>query len=161
MLGFLKKKKKKKDDVITEATGPVDASGSEDEQGVVIEDSQSDDQQNSDNNSSDDNQSAGGSGDAMTQAAIQGMLGGGGGGSIKEMLKSIDTSGMSLKEKMGLKMLQKLPEKKQEELLRQALNPQELYKHKDMVLKQIDEMVKAGQIQKGQAEAVKAQMGLR
>ncbi len=159
MLGFLKKKKKKKDDVITEATGPVDASGSEDEQGVVIKDSQSDDQQNSDNNSSDDNQSTGG--DAMTQAAIQGMLGGGGGGSIKEMLKSIDTSGMSLKEKMGLKMLQKLPEKKQEELLRQALNPQELYKHKDMVLKQIDEMVKAGQIQKGQAEAVKAQMGLR
>jgi predicted SnoaL-like aldol condensation-catalyzing enzyme len=41
------------------------------------------------------------------------------------------------------------------------LNPQELHKNKDMVLKQIDEMVKAGQIQKGQAEAVKAQMGLR
>jgi hypothetical protein len=84
-----------------------------------------------------------------------------GGGDISEMLKNIDTSGMSLKEKMGLKMLQKMPKKKQEEILRQALNPQELYKHKDKVLAQIDAMVKAGQIDKGQAEAVKAQMGLR
>ena len=98
--------------------------------------------------------------DVMQQAAMSGMMGGGG-GDIKEMLKSIDTSGMSLKEKMGLKMLQKMPRKKQEEVMRQALNPEELHKNKDMVLKQIDEMVKAGQIQKGQAEAVKAQMGLR
>ncbi|HIP49210.1 MAG TPA: hypothetical protein EYG92_09640 [Lutibacter sp.] len=98
--------------------------------------------------------------DVMQQAAMSGMMGGGG-GDIKEMLKSIDTSGMSLKEKMGLKMLQKMPRKKQEEVMRQSLNPQELHKNKDMVLKQIDEMVKAGQIQKGQAEAVKAQMGLR
>jgi hypothetical protein len=68
---------------------------------------------------------------------------------------------MSLKEKMGLKMLQKMPRKKQEEILRQALNPQELYKNKDKVLEQIDAMVASGQIEKGQAEAVKAQMGLR
>ncbi len=106
----------------------------------------------------DDNQSANQK-DLMQQAAMSGMMGGG--GDISEMLKSIDTSGMSLKEKMGLKMLQKMPKKKQEEVMRQALNPQELHKNKDLVLKQIDEMVKSGQIQKGQAEAVKAQMGLR
>ena len=119
--------------------------------GVVVDDTQKDDGQgrNKDVNPS----------DMMQQAAMSGMMGGG--GDIGEMLKSIDTSGMSLKEKMGLKMLQKMPKKKQEEIMRQALNPQELHKNKDMVLKQIDEMVKSGQIQKGQAEAVKAQMGLR
>ncbi len=119
--------------------------------GVVVDDTQKDDGQgrNKDVNPS----------DMMQQAAMSGMMGSG--GDIGEMLKSIDTSGMSLKEKMGLKMLQKMPKKKQEEIMRQALNPQELHKNKDMVLKQIDEMVKSGQIQKGQAEAVKAQMGLR
>jgi hypothetical protein len=95
----------------------------------------------------------------IMSTAMAGMMSGG--GDIKEMLKNIDTSGMSMKEKMGLKLLQKLPKKKQEEILRQALNPQELYKHKDKVLAQIDAMVASGQIDKGQAEAVKAQMGLR
>jgi len=118
---------------------------------VIIDDTQKDDAQGGDKTVSPS--------DMMQQAAMSGMMGGG--GDIKEMLKSIDTKGMSLKEKMGLKMLQKMPKKKQEEIMRQALNPQELHKNKDMVLKQIDEMVKAGQIQKGQAEAVKAQMGLR
>ena len=118
---------------------------------VVSDDGQNDDSQNDDKSVSPS--------DMMQQAAMSGMMGGS--GDIGEMLKSIDTSGMSIKEKMGLKMLQKMPKKKQEEVMRQALNPQELHKNKDMVLKQIDEMVKAGQIQKGQAEAVKAQMGLR
>ncbi len=139
---FGKKKKKQDEEEIAKNT-------SDDSQN---DDSNQDDTQN-DNNQS-DNQSS-----TMQQAAMAGMMGGG--GDIKEMLKSIDTSGMSMKEKMGLKMLQKLPRKKQEEILRQALNPQELYKHKDQVLKQIDDMVASGQIDKGQAEAAKAQMGLR
>jgi len=139
---FGKKKKKQDEDEVVKST-------TDDSQN---DDGSQDDAQGNDNQS--DNQTA-----TMQQAAMAGMMGGG--GDIKEMLKSIDTSGMSMKEKMGLKMLQKLPRKKQEEVLRQALNPQELHKNKDMVLKQIDEMVKSGQIQKGQAEAVKAQMGLR
>lgn len=128
------------------------------EEGVVGDKVQSVNDDDSQDSGSDDGQGSN-QNDIMQQAAMSGMMGGG--GDIKEMLKSIDTSGMSLKEKMGLKILQKMPKKKQEEVMRQALNPQELHKNKDMVLKQIDEMVKAGQIQKGQAEAVKAQMGLR
>lgn len=141
MLKFFKKKKKEeeKKGETDSTTGPINANDPQD------------------NNGDDDGESTQTS--AMQQAAMSGMMGGG--GDITEMLKSIDTSGMSMKEKMGLKMLQKLPKKKQEEVMRQALNPQELHKNKDMVLKQIDEMVKSGQIQKGQAEAVKAQMGLR
>ena len=94
----------------------------------------------------------------MMQAVMSGALGG---ADINTLLDNIDTSQLSLKEKMGLKMLKKLPRHKQEEIIRQALNPQELYKHKDKVLRQIDEMVKAGQIDKSQAEAIKSQMGLR
>ena len=139
---FGKKKKKQDEDEVIKSTS---------------DDLQNDDSNQSDTQSDDsqsDNQTA-----TMQQAALAGMMGGN--GDISEMLKNIDTSGMSMKEKMGLKMLQKLPRKKQEEVLRQALNPQELYKHKDQVLKQIDDMVASGQINKGQAEAVKAQMGLR
>jgi len=141
IFGKKKKTKQDEDEVVKNATD--DSQNDDDSQ----DDAQSDDSQG-------DNQSG-----IMQQAAMAGMMGGG--GDIKEMLKNIDTSGMSMKEKMGLKMLQKLPRKKQEEVLRQALNPQELYKHKDQVLKQIDDMVASGQINKGQAEAVKAQMGLR
>ena len=141
IFGKKKKTKQDEDEVVKNATD--DSQNDDDSQ----DDAQSDDNQS-------DNQTA-----TMQQAAMAGMMGGG--GDIKEMLKNIDTSGMSMKEKMGLKMLQKLPRKKQEEVLRQALNPQELYKHKDQVLKQIDDMVASGQINKGQAEAVKAQMGLR
>jgi hypothetical protein len=144
MLQFFKKKKKKNDkkEVDEENVDPLNAN---DPQDGVNDDSQGDDQKSG--------------GSDMIAAAMKGMMGGS--GDITEMLKNVDTSGMSIKEKMGLKMLQKLPKKKQEEVMRQALNPQELHKNKDVVLKQIDEMVKAGQIQKGQAEAVKAQMGLR
>ncbi len=152
MLGFLKKKKKE-DEVVKEE----DKNQEENDEKQARVNSQNDDNQQSDDSQSDDDTKA--SKNDMMSAAMAGMLGGG--GDISEMLKNIDTSGMSMKEKMGLKMLQKMPKKKQEEILRQALNPQELYKHKDKVLQQIDAMVEAGQIDKGQAEAVKAQMGLR
>jgi hypothetical protein len=76
-------------------------------------------------------------------------------------MSGIDTSQLSMKEKIGLKMFQKMSPKKQEELLRQAMNPGEIAKHKDKILKQINEMVKNGQIDKGQAAAVKSKMGLR
>ncbi len=80
---------------------------------------------------------------------------------FSEAMTNIDTSQLSMKEKIGLKMFQKMSPKKQEELLRQAMNPGEIAKHKDKILKQIDEMVKNGQIDKGQAAAVKSKMGLR
>ncbi len=80
---------------------------------------------------------------------------------FSEAMSNIDTSALSMKEKIGLKMFQKMSPKKQEELLRQAMNPGEIAKHKDKILKQIDEMVKNGQIDKGQAAAVKSKMGLR
>ena len=151
MLGFFKKKKKE-DEVVKEE----DKNQEENDEKQAVVNSQSDNQQSDDSQSDDDTKA---SKNDMMSAAMAGMMGGG--GDITEMLKNIDTKGMSLKEKMGLKMLQKMPKKKQEEVMRQALNPQELYKHKDQVLKQIEEMVASGQIDKGQAEAVKAQMGLR
>lgn len=82
-------------------------------------------------------------------------------GTISESLKNVDTAKLSFKEKMALKMFQKMPQKKQEDILRQAMNPQEIQKNKDKILAQINEMVKSGQIDKGQAEAVKSRMGLR
>ncbi len=175
MLGFFKKKKKKEDEEMIKNNNKNAQEENEDKQGGgnfqgdnrQSSDQQSDGNQTDDNQQEDDSQSDSKQSDDkikaskndMMSAAMAGMLGGG--GDISEVLKNIDTSGMSMKEKMGLKMLQKMPKKKQEEILRQALNPQELYKHKDKVLKQIDEMVASGQIDKGQAEAVKAQMGLR
>lgn len=81
--------------------------------------------------------------------------------SFSDAMAGVDTSQLSMKEKIGLKMFQKMSPKKQEEMLRQAMNPGEIAKHKDKILAQIDEMVKSGQIDKGQAAAVKSKMGLR
>jgi ribosomal protein S20 len=80
---------------------------------------------------------------------------------MAESMSQVDTSKLSVKEKMAFKMFQKMPQKKQEDILRQAMDPQQIQKNKDKILKQIDEMVKNGQIDKGQAEAVKSRMGLR
>lgn len=80
---------------------------------------------------------------------------------VDEMLSQVDTSQLSFKEKMGLKMFKRMPKHKQEDMLRKAMNPAEVQKNKDKILTQIDEMVKNGKIDKGQAEAVKSRMGLR
>lgn len=80
---------------------------------------------------------------------------------ISDAMANVDTSQLSMKEKLGLKMFQKMSPKRQEEVLRQAMNPKAIAQHKDKILAQIDEMVKNGQIDKGQAEAVKSKMGLR
>jgi len=80
---------------------------------------------------------------------------------IGDAMENVDTSKLSMKEKLGLKMFQKMSPKKQEEVLRQAMNPKAIAQHKDKILAQINDMVKNGQIDKGQAEAVKSKMGLR
>jgi hypothetical protein len=172
MFKFFKKKKvnnikeqdssageKDKEEINKDNLGSSVVNSDKQNQGQGNDDSQGSVRNNDDQDKKKEKNSSSVGSDDMMSAAMAGMMGGG--GDIKEMLKNIDTSGMSLKEKMGLKMLQKMPRKKQEEILRQALNPQELYKNKDKVLGQIDAMVASGQIEKGQAEAVKAQMGLR
>ncbi len=80
---------------------------------------------------------------------------------FSEAMANVDTSQLSMKEKLGLKMFQKMSSKRQEDVLRQAMNPKAISQHKDKILAQINEMVKNGQIDKGQAEAVKSKMGLR
>jgi len=156
MLNFFKKKKKKTSNVNEENNDNNLTNQESTNNTTDTENQQTTSSTAKQTKQSDDDQQV--SQDDMMSAAMAGMMGG---GDITEMLKNIDTSGMSMKEKMALKMLQKMPREKQEEVLRQALNPQELYKHKDQVLAQIDAMVAAGQIDKSQAEAVKAQMGLR
>jgi hypothetical protein len=77
------------------------------------------------------------------------------------MLDQVDTSQLSRKERWALKMFKKMPKSKREEALRQAMDPQTLYKEKDKVLKQLDDMVKDGQMSKEEAEQMKKQFGLR
>ena len=89
------------------------------------------------------------------------LKGGGGAEKVDEMLSKVDTAKLSFKEKMGLKMFKRMTKSKQEAVLRKAMNPEEVNKNKDKILAQVDEMVKSGQIDKGQAEAVKSRMGLR
>lgn len=80
---------------------------------------------------------------------------------INDLMQGVDTSNMSTMQKMAFKMFKRLSPDKQQEVMRQAMNPQNIQKNKAQILKQIDEMVKSGQIDKGQAEAIKSQMGLR
>ena len=80
---------------------------------------------------------------------------------VNDMISQVDTSQMSFKEKAALKLFQKMPKKKQEEVMRQAMNPKNVQKNKEKILAQIDEMVASGQIDKSQIEAVKSRMGLR
>lgn len=78
-----------------------------------------------------------------------------------EILSQIDTKNLPRTQRMALKLFQKLPQKKQEEIMRKAMNPQEIMRNKDKVLAQINEMVKSGQIDKNQAEMLKSQLGLK
>lgn len=80
---------------------------------------------------------------------------------LGEAMKKIDTSKMGLKEKMAFKMFQMMPKKKQEEVMRKAMNPQNILKEKDKILKQLKEAVESGQMTKQEAEQVKSRLGLR
>ncbi len=80
---------------------------------------------------------------------------------MDEMMKQVDTSKMSRKERWALKLFQKMPKKKKEEALRKMMNPQNIFKEKDKILKQLDEAVKTGQMTKQEADQMKRQLGLR
>jgi|GEM_PF-1491937 len=80
---------------------------------------------------------------------------------MDEMMGQIDTSKMSWKEKGALKLFQKMPRKKKEEALRKMMNPQNILKEKDKILKQLDEAVKAGQMTAQEADQLKRQLGLK
>lgn len=80
---------------------------------------------------------------------------------MDEMMKQVDTSKMSRKERWALKLFQKMPKKKKEEALRKMMNPQNIFKEKDKILKQLDEAVKAGQMTRQEADQMKRQLGLR
>ncbi len=84
-----------------------------------------------------------------------------GGADISQMISKVDTSKLSRMQKMGLKMFQKLPKSKQEEVLKKAMSPDEIKKHQKDIEKQIDELVETGQIDKSQVSAVKSRLGLK
>ena len=80
---------------------------------------------------------------------------------INTLLDTIDTSQLSFKEKAALTMLKKLPKEQQKKILQQAFDPSMLYQQKDQIIAQIDSLVAQGKIDKGRAEAMKSQLGLR
>lgn len=79
----------------------------------------------------------------------------------KEALDKVDTSSLSTMQKMAFSVFKKLPKNKQEEVLRQAMNPQNIFKEKDKILKQLNDAVKSGQMTKVEAQQIKNQLGLR
>lgn len=93
------------------------------------------------------------------------ILAGAGSLNLKEALKGVDRSKLSFKERAALKIFEKMPQKKQESILQQAMNPQTIMNMKPedraKIKKQLDDAVRMGMIPKGQAEAMKSRMGLR
>ncbi len=80
---------------------------------------------------------------------------------MDDMLENVDTSKMSRKERWALKLFKKMPQAKREEAMRKMMNPQNILKEKDKILKQLDESVKAGQMTRQEADQLKSQLGLR
>lgn len=80
---------------------------------------------------------------------------------LDQALGMVDTSSMSMAQKVAFKVFQKMPAKKQEEMIRKALNPQNIQKEKEKILAQLKEAVRSGQISQAQAEQIKSQLGLR
>ncbi len=87
---------------------------------------------------------------------VDGMM-----GKMDEMLEKVDDSKLSRKERWALKIFKKLPQSKREEAMRKMMNPQNILKEKDKILKQLDESVKSGQMTKQEADQLKNQLGLR
>jgi hypothetical protein len=80
---------------------------------------------------------------------------------MDEMMDKVDTSKMSRKERWALKLFKKMPRAKREEAMRKMMNPQNILKEKDKIIKQLDDAVKAGQMTKQEADQMKSQLGLR
>lgn len=80
---------------------------------------------------------------------------------LNEALGQVDKKKLSRKERFALKMFEKMPQKKQEEVMRKAMNPQSIQKDKAKILKQLNDAVANGEMDKQEAEMVKSQLGLR
>ncbi len=80
---------------------------------------------------------------------------------MDSMLENFDDSKLSRKERWALKLFKKMPQAKREEAMRKMMNPQNILKEKDKILKQLNESVKAGQMTKQEAAQLKSQLGLR
>jgi len=80
---------------------------------------------------------------------------------MDEMLNKVDDSKLSRKERWALKLFKKMPQAKREEAMRKMMNPQNILKEKDKILKQLAESVKSGQMTKQEADQLKSQLGLR
>lgn len=94
--------------------------------------------------------------DSSVNPKVDGMM-----GKMDEMLKGVDKSKMSRKERWALKLFEKMPQAKKEEAMRKMMNPQNILKEKDKILKQLDDSVKSGQMTKQEADQLKSQLGLR
>lgn len=80
---------------------------------------------------------------------------------IGEALSKVDTSGMTKMQKMAFGIFKRLPQKKQEDVMRKAMNPQAIQKDKAKILKQLNDAVKSGEMSKPEAEMIKSRLGLR
>ncbi len=80
---------------------------------------------------------------------------------MDSMLENFDDSKLSRKERWALKLFKKMPQAKREEAMRKMMNPQNILKEKDKILKQLNDSVKAGQMTKQEAAQLKSQLGLR
>lgn len=80
---------------------------------------------------------------------------------ISEALSKVDTSEMTRMQKIAFGIFKRLPQKKQEEAMRKAMNPQAIQKDKDKILKQLNDAVKNGEMSKPEAEMIKSRLGLR
>ncbi len=82
-------------------------------------------------------------------------------GQMNQALENIDSKKLSRKERIALGMFKKLPKSKQQKIMEKAMNPQNIQKEKDKILKQLNQAVKSGEMSKQEAEQVKSQLGLR
>jgi len=80
---------------------------------------------------------------------------------VNNALGQVDKTKLSRKERFALKMFEKMPQKKQEEVMRKAMNPQTIQKDKHKILKQLNDAVASGEMDKQEAETIKSQLGLR
>jgi len=67
---------------------------------------------------------------------------------------------MGMMQRLAMKKLEKMSPEEQEKLMKKVMTPENIHKHKDQIIAQMDEMKRAGQMNQQQYDEAKRRLGI-
>jgi hypothetical protein len=79
--------------------------------------------------------------------------------SPKGVGRKAEPTKMNMMQRLAMKKLEKMSPEEREKLMKKVMTPENIHKHKDQILSQMDEMKRSGQMNQQQYDDAKRRLG--